>query len=41
VPASDNRTQEKDTMQYRLISAIAAGALFANINGLPIAQPEV
>ena len=28
-------------MQYRLVSAIAASALFANVNGLPIAQPEV
>jgi hypothetical protein len=28
-------------MQYRLVSVIAAGALFANVGGLPIAQPEV
>jgi hypothetical protein len=28
-------------MQYRLVSAIVAGALFATISGLPITQPEV
>lgn len=28
-------------MQYRLVSALAAGVLVANVNGLPIAQPEV
>jgi hypothetical protein len=28
-------------MQYRFVSAIAAGAFFANVNGLPVAHREV